>query len=194
MEIWKKLVEAQAAMPNPKLDAVNPRFGSKYATLASVEAVVRPAMAANGLGYRQTVTEGGWLVLVAYDGESEVELSRVPYEMGGNAQARGSELTYCRRYNLLSAFGLVGDEDDDGNAASDNKKQAARAPKPQRDYAPLTALKERFAAATGTTVEAAGKAIVAKYGNPSQMDDGAYGRFLTAIEAEVAMAERGDGR
>lgn len=33
-------------------------------------------------------------------------------------QGQGSAITYARRYSLLSILGLVADEDDDGNSAS----------------------------------------------------------------------------
>jgi hypothetical protein len=36
-----------------------------------------------------------------------------------DAQGFGSAATYARRYALMAACGVVGDEDDDGNAASD---------------------------------------------------------------------------
>jgi len=42
-----------------------------------------------------------------------------------DAQSMGSALTYARRYGLCAALGLVsGDEDDDGNAASQVKSRS----------------------------------------------------------------------
>ena len=37
-----------------------------------------------------------------------------------NAQGQGSVITYARRYQLASLFGITSDEDDDGNKASEN--------------------------------------------------------------------------
>lgn len=185
-----RVAAAQGRMPNPKLDSTNPRFGSRYASLGAVEAAVRPSLVEAGLGYRQTLTADGWLVLMAYDELDEMELARFPVEMGGSAQARGSELTYGRRYNLLAAFGLVGDEDDDGNAASEPRRAAQRR---ERDYSRLTALKQRYAAAKGVSEAQAGKDIVEEFGNPNSMDDDGYSRYLVALEASVAGMERGDG-
>jgi hypothetical protein len=54
-----------------------------------------------------------------------------------DAQGLGSAATYARRYQLMAMAGVVGDEDDDGNAAVASVKQphpamAAQAPAP--DY------------------------------------------------------------
>lgn len=96
--------------------------------------------------YRQTCTKddgGSWLVTIAYGMGAEVEMSRVPLVMvGSDPQKQGSALTYAKRYGLCAAFGLAGEEDDDGNAATEDtrgaqkpRKQQPRAstpPKPQQ--------------------------------------------------------------
>jgi hypothetical protein len=55
-------------------------------------------------------------------------------------QATGSAMTYARRYSLSAALGVVGDEDDDGNATNEPRPaakvsmpqaHAAAAPKPK---------------------------------------------------------------
>lgn len=62
-----------------------------------------------------------------------------------------------------------------------------------RDYSAMTALKVRFARATGVSEEAAGAGIAAKYGDFSKMDDGEYQRAVQAVEMEVLGLEAAHG-
>lgn len=140
------LAAAAGAMDNPKFDSTNPHFRSKFASLAACEAVVRPRLAEHGVMYRQTCEKdeaGSWLVTIAYGMGAEREMSRVPLVMvASDPQKQGSALTYAKRYGLCAAFGLAGEEDDDGNAATEAtrgpqkpRKQQPRAstpPKPQQ--------------------------------------------------------------
>lgn len=139
-ELLSALAQAAGAMENPKFDSTNPHFRSKFASLAACEASVRPPLAALGLMYRQTCEADDlghtWLVTVAYGKGGEVEMSRVPLVMvGGDPQKQGSALTYAKRYGLCAAFGLAGEEDDDGNAASE-RPQKPRKPQPKASTPP----------------------------------------------------------
>lgn len=149
-KLLEALARATGAMENPKFDSTNPHFKSKFASLAACEAVVRPRLAEQSLMYRQTceVDDAGraWVLTVAYGAGGEAELSRVPLVMVGNdPQKQGSALTYAKRYGLCAAFGLAGEEDDDGNAASERpetpQKPRRAAPKasvpPKAQSAPV---------------------------------------------------------
>ena len=119
--ILGRLAKAVGEMQNPPLDSVNPHFKNKFSSLRAVSDAVRPALAANGLAYRQTPLadeSGTWVATIVYGGDGSIELARVPYEPQSNPQQNGSALTYAKRYCLQAAFGLVGEEDDDGEAAS----------------------------------------------------------------------------
>lgn len=120
-DILKKLLKAESKMENPVLDCENPHFHSKYASLGAVLAVVRPALRSEGLlmNGRLEATDTGemHLVYIVSDGTETIELSRFPVPVFSNAQQLGSFLTYARRYSLCSVFNLVGEPDDDGNAA-----------------------------------------------------------------------------
>lgn len=121
MNILGRLAKAVGEMQNPPLDSVNPHFKNKFSSLRAVSDAVRPALAANGLAYRQTPLadeSGTWVATIVYGGDGSIELARVPYEPQSNPQQNGSALTYAKRYCLQAAFGLVGEEDDDGEAAS----------------------------------------------------------------------------
>lgn len=131
-----RIVAAFAEMPNPPLDSKNPHFGNRFASLLAVSNVVRPALANHQLAYRQTVelVNGNALVTTIVYGKSDnpeddcdyIRLASVPIKVVDNPQQMGSALTYAKRYCLLAAFGLVGDEDDDAEAATAPARKAAK--------------------------------------------------------------------
>lgn len=142
-----RLVAAFAEMSNPPLDSKNPHFGNRFASLLAVSNVVRPALANHQLAYRQTVemVNGNSLVTTFVYGKSDnpeddcdyIRLASVPIKVVDNPQQIGSALTYAKRYCLLAAFGLVGDEDDDAEAATaPARKTAKKAIKPKASTPP----------------------------------------------------------
>lgn len=141
-ELYKALASAVAKMPNPKFDSVNPHFKNKFASLKACDAAVKPYLAEQGLAYRQTA-EGSELVTYVYGLDMELEVSRVPLVIVPDPQKQGSALTYARRYGLCAAFGLVGEDDDDGNQAAEASKSA---PKPKTSADALGEMRQAFAA------------------------------------------------
>ena len=121
-----ELTEFRRALTDPKQTGKNPHFNSEYSTLHDVLTVVRAALDATGLDIVQTIDSPGQLssepgyVLrtVLSNGDATVATTVWPLELGGNPQKAGSLLTYARRYSLCVLCGIVGEEDDDGNAAS----------------------------------------------------------------------------
>lgn len=128
MGIYAQLAAAQALMENPPLDAVNPRFGSSYSTLGAILDAVRPPLNANGLFLNQTLEDGVLSTCVWNEAGESVAVCALPCALPEDPQKAGSALTYARRYSLLSGFGLFGDGDDDGNAASPEGRAPANAP------------------------------------------------------------------
>lgn len=124
--IVEKLAEAQKRMKNPKLDKVNPRFRSGYASLASILECVRPALNEQGLFFTQSVSiekEGRAVVTTKVkDGRTTETLDKRPIRITGDPQKDASAETYAKRYAICTVFGIVGDEDDDGNAAEDGSR------------------------------------------------------------------------
>lgn len=117
------LVAFQADAPKIALDAENPHFRSKFPSLAGVMDTVRPALAKQSLGLMQlpSVVEGQPALttrLVHGPSGESVESTMLLLPAKSDPQGQGSALTYARRYAVLGLLGLVGDEDDDGNAAS----------------------------------------------------------------------------
>ena len=122
-KIAEALAKAQAQMKPAVFDASNPHFKSKYATLAAIMEVARPALTANGIAVIQGTSVDGepprvqvTMVLVHVSGEWIREtLSIKPAR--DDAQSVGSAISYARRYALSALVGIVADEDDDGEAA-----------------------------------------------------------------------------
>jgi hypothetical protein len=116
------MAKAFAAIEGAQKDSNNPHFKTKYADLSSVVAAIKPALAANGLWFRQVTHEhaGGVCVetIVAHSSGGEISFGTLFVPASRNdAQGYGSALTYARRYSLMTAFGVC-PEDDDGNAAT----------------------------------------------------------------------------
>jgi hypothetical protein len=116
------LVAIQAEAPAIPLDSTNPHFKSKFASLAGVMDRVRPVATKNGVAVVQlpTTQEGAPALttrLIHSSGE-EIESTMLLLPSKPDPQGQGSALTYARRYMVLAMLGLVGDEDDDANAAS----------------------------------------------------------------------------
>lgn len=128
------LVAARAEMPVLVFDATNPHFRNRYLSLSGVMEGVAPILAKHGIvvthaGYRN---EDGapWLRTSLIHTSGDRLDSDLPIAGGNNPQQMGSAITYARRYAVLGLLGMVGDEDDDGNAASAPAGQPAVAKGP----------------------------------------------------------------
>lgn len=129
------LVAFQAEVAAVPKDATNPFFSSKYADLPAVKAAAQPLLAKHGLAVIQepgyVVAEGKvydtlatTLVHKKMSYESAIRSTMILKLAKNDAQSHGSAITYARRYAFMSVLGLVADEDDDGNAATGNTRQA----------------------------------------------------------------------
>lgn len=125
------LAAAQGEIRPAVKDANNPAFNSKYADLSAVFDAVRPTLAKHGLSVVQLPEHsddallhlttrichksGQWI-----EGTMSIPVSKV------NAHGYGSAITYARRYALSAVLGVVADDDDDGNKASEAPTVAGR--------------------------------------------------------------------
>ena len=111
------LVAFQAEIGTIPKGSTNPFFKSTYASLADCVKTATPVATKHGLavtqhpgiGYLTTRlwhSSGQWI-----EEDSELAISK-----DHDAQARGSGITYARRYDYCAALGIVADVDDDGNA------------------------------------------------------------------------------
>ena len=120
-EIATALAAAQAEIQNPAKSAENPFFKSRYADLAEVLSVVRPAFTKQHLSivqmpYTSQSGQIGVTTMISHASgqwmQGEVDL---PLQVNKNVnQDAGSAITYLRRYALAAACG-VAQEDTDGN-------------------------------------------------------------------------------
>lgn len=127
------LAKAQASLSAAKKDRVNPHFKNHYATLESIWEAAREVLAPNGLSIVQTfdATDGRLMnirtTLMHSSGQWIAGvLSMAPQQ--ATPQGIGSAITYGRRYSLGSILGIVSEEDDDGNLASQDHAESERAP------------------------------------------------------------------
>jgi len=123
-EIATALSKAQGQIDAASKSSNNPHFKSKYADLNALREVIREPLAVNDLSILQfprvTSTEVEIETMLLHkSGEFFAETTAMPFGQK-TAQAIGSALTYARRYSLSSMLSL-GAEDDDGNAATQEK-------------------------------------------------------------------------
>jgi len=124
--IYKKLLAFQKLNISIVKSSVNPHFKSKFANLNEVLDKVKAPLNDLGVVIIQAPTKDGLLTtLVDTETEGE-ELSQIqgflPFVDMANPQKIGSNLTYYRRYALVTMLGLE-DADDDANMASGVKAE-----------------------------------------------------------------------
>jgi len=137
-QIAAALAAAQAEMTNPPLDSANPHFRSRFSSLAAVRNAVVPVLARHGISMTQDLrTDGNCIacttILSHSSGQQMTFGPLVMPASKADAQGFGSAATYARRYALMAAAGVVGDEDDDANAACSPKAAARAAPPAEPD-------------------------------------------------------------
>lgn len=127
------LLAIQREIPAVEPDAVNPHFKSKFVSLGHLISKVRPVLNRHGVAFTQfpSLTEDNkpTLVTVLIHGASgeRMEYPAPLFLAKADPQGQGSAITYMRRYSLAAAFGVVDQEDDDGNAGTAGVQRAAEA-------------------------------------------------------------------
>jgi len=129
-EIYSAFVKAQKAFAPALKSSVNPHFKSKYVDLAGCVEAVMGALNANGIALVQQTHESDTGVIVettfVHESGECMSAGRLHFPASKNdAQAFMSALTYCRRGSLMAACGIAPENDDDGNAASENRPATA---------------------------------------------------------------------
>jgi len=135
--IFKALADFRKELLQPKKDAKNPQFNSKYVPLEVVTDAIDKVAPKYGLAYFQNITTDndfvGIQTVITHESGEYIEFDMLymdsrPIIKGGNkgvttAQSQGSAITYGRRYSLSSAFGIASEVDDDGNGATGTVQQ-----------------------------------------------------------------------
>ena len=130
----KALSLFQGQMGNVIFDSNNPYFKSKYASLSAIVNTAKPLLVKYNLAVSQLVGGTGSVTTILMHTSGEWIKDTVTLEpVKKDPQGYGSSITYARRYAYASILGIVSDDDDDGNHATDlhNKNEAI----PYRKYA-----------------------------------------------------------
>lgn len=120
-EAWTR---ALANVRNPKEDADNPHFRSRFASLVSVLAPIKEQCRAEGIRYeqREVLGEDGnrylQTAVCGFGCERKLSVHPIIVARENDPQAFGSALTYARRQAAQLDWGICGEADDDGEAAS----------------------------------------------------------------------------
>lgn len=156
MEITENIDKLGAGMAlfrqqlvQPELDAKNPFFKNDYLTLKGVEAAIDPALKDTGLSYIQLVytvenSSAVKTMVMHSSGQHIITDPLILRPTKNDPQGQGSAITYAKRYQLMALFGVVGDKDDDGNAASRPQQQRQQAPQQQQQAPQITPLQAEY--------------------------------------------------
>jgi len=122
--LYTALLKVQSKAPHLQRDAINPHFSSKYISLETLMSAVMPVLTEHGLVWvTRPVSDGDDPVLnyrLIHAESGEVLEGTMPLMLDKqHSQGLGSAITYARRYSLMAVLGLVADQDDDGNRASE---------------------------------------------------------------------------
>jgi hypothetical protein len=115
--IHKKLLEFQKLGITIKKGEKNPHFKNTYANLNEVLDKVTKPLNDLGVVIIQTPEKEGLQTTLLDTEDDTLVTGFLPFMGAVNPQQVGSNLTYYRRYSLVTMLGLE-DEDDDGEKAS----------------------------------------------------------------------------
>ena len=132
-EILKALAQFHKNIIQPKKDANNPFFKSKYVPLENVTEVIDKVAPEYGLAYAQEALTNadkgmvGVTTLLTHESGEWIEFDPLFLKADKQtAQGYGSAITYARRYALSSAFGIASETDDDGNETTTQTANAQK--------------------------------------------------------------------
>tara|TARA_R110000751_G_scaffold187299_1_gene293605 strand:- start:5365 stop:6006 length:642 start_codon:yes stop_codon:yes gene_type:complete len=178
-EIATALAKAQGEIQNPAKDKDNPFFKSKYADLAEVLNVIRPAFSSNGLAIVQTpfTAEGGNIgvttMIVHASGQWMSDSIDIPVQGKNLAQESGACISYLRRYSA-SAFAGVAQEDLDGNLGKGKADNTA----------PVASLRDKWNL-NGQVITFDQVEIINKMIKDTDTDTGAFCQYLKVQTIET---------
>jgi hypothetical protein len=123
-------------MPPVPKDSINPHFRNKYASLGAITEATRPVLAKHGLAYTQgmAIVDGVQVMFTRIIHQSGQWMEDGGYALNpskNDPQGMGSAVTYARRYTIGSTLGIITEDDDDGNRASEPAPVKKLAPVPK---------------------------------------------------------------
>ena len=114
--IYGKLLKAKKEIGKVFKNSKNPHFKSNYADINALLDTVEPILLENGLLLLQPIINGKVITQIIEVETGEKIESIIELDGTMNAQQRGSQITYYRRYTLQSLLSLS-TTDDDANLA-----------------------------------------------------------------------------
>lgn len=119
MSIYTKLFEIQKQNLLLTADAENPFYKNKYISIENIMKTFKPLLEQQKILLYHIVTGDSVSTYVRdiEDSDGEPVVSIFPLNSSLDAQKKGAEITYGKRYNLVALFCVV-EDDDDGNFAS----------------------------------------------------------------------------
>lgn len=149
-ELFKALVQFHANLKQPSKNAKNPFLKNDYVNLEGVEKTVEDACKGTGLTFAQLPLDSPngqcsvITIIMHISGEYLMSGALTLTPQKKDPQGYGSAITYAKRYQLASMFGISSELDDDGNASSitgqnrnrQNSRQTRQAPQSQRVQQP----------------------------------------------------------
>lgn len=129
-------VALQADLAPVDKSAANPFFKSKYAPLPEVRQALQPLLAKHNFGLATLpaiietngAQQNGLRFLLIHSSGQYLEGFWLLTPAKNDSQGQGADVTYKRRFGEMAITGLVADEDDDGNRASQPAARPAAAP------------------------------------------------------------------
>jgi len=124
-EVLKAIDRVQQKLPIFKMDGHNPYFKSRYVTLSNILPDLMKTAREEGLVITQPIIGDSGLagistiVFHSESGQSIEYRIQIPVD---SPQDAGKNVTYLRRYSLVSIFMIDGDEDIDGNTSRQQKE------------------------------------------------------------------------
>ena len=127
LNIYQKLNNFNTMVGAIRKDNTNPHYHYKYADINNVLEAIREPLSTNGLVALQTTIRKDDIFclntkIINIDSPEEFVEIDIPLIYNGDMQKLGSAVTYARRYGLVTLLNL-GQEDDDGNLASQSTYQ-----------------------------------------------------------------------
>ena len=127
------LSKAQADIEDAERNSKNTFIGNNYADLTSVMSTVRGPLTDNGLAVTQTFLpmEGQtYLVTTLLHESGQYVRGFLPLLCVKDQHSLGSAITYARRFSVSALLGVCPEgEDDDGEAAMKESREASKKPK-----------------------------------------------------------------